>query len=89
MLCEGFPARPRCINIVALKRNNFPATSIKGLQEAFRLIYRTKSRLDDAREILRANGHMAPQVNHLLSYIEIQQEGRNGRGRERLRKVAA
>ena len=89
MLCEGHPARPRCINIVALKRNGFPPAAIKGLQEAYRLLYRTKSRLDDAREILRANGHMAPQVNHLLAYIEIQQEGRNGRGRERMRKVAA
>ena len=89
MLCEGHPARPRCINIVALKRNNFPATAIKGLQEAYRLIYRAKARLDDAREILRSNGQLTPQVNHLLSYIEIQQEGRNGRGRERLRKVAA
>ena len=89
MLCEGHPARPRCINIVALKRNDFPQLAIKGLQEAYRLIYRTKARLDDAREILRTNGRLTPQVNQLLSYLEIQQEGRNGRGRERLRKVAA
>lgn len=89
MLCEGHPARPRCINIVALKRNGFPPNVIKALQEAHRLIYRGKARLDDAREILRASGHLVPQVNHLLNYIEIQQEGRNGRGRERLRKIAA
>jgi hypothetical protein len=30
-----------------------------------------------------------PQVTHLLSFLETQQEGHNGRGRERLRKVAA
>jgi len=89
MLCEGHPARPRCINIVALKRNGFSPQAIKSLQEAHRLIYRGKARLDDARELLRASGHLVPQVNHLLNYIEMQQEGRNGRGRERLRKIAA
>ncbi len=89
MLCEGHPARPRCINIVALKRNGFSPQAIKGLQEAFRLIFRGKARLDDAREILRAGGHLVPRVNQLLAYLEIQQEGRNGRGRERLRKIAA
>ena len=31
MLVEGAPARPRCINIVALKRNDFPADVINAL----------------------------------------------------------
>ncbi|MCA9268525.1 MAG: acyl-ACP--UDP-N-acetylglucosamine O-acyltransferase [Planctomycetales bacterium] len=89
MLCEGSPARPRCVNVVALKRNDFSQTAIKALQEAHRLLYRGKVRLDDAREILRSGGLLVPQVNHLLSFLEIQQEGRHGRGRERLRRMAA
>lgn len=89
MLCDGSPARPRCINIVALKRNNFPPRVIQALQEAHRLIFRGKARLDDARDILRASGHLVPQVNHLLTFLESQHEGRHGRGRERLRRIAA
>ena len=85
MLVEGMPARPRCINIVALKRNNFPADAIKALAEAHRLIYRAKVGLDHAREILRGNGMLLPQVNELLSFVQNQQEGRHGRGRERRR----
>ena len=85
MLVEGLPARPRCINIVALKRNNFSAESIKALAEAHRLIYRAKVGLDHAREILRGNGKLVPQVNELLSFVQNQQEGRHGRGRERRR----
>ncbi len=85
MLCEGYPARPRCINVVALKRNNFSAESIDCLAEAHRLLYRAKVGLDNAREILRANGQLVPHVNHLLSFIQEQQEGRHGRGRERRR----
>ena len=42
MLCEGAPARPRCINIVALKRHEFSAHVIDCLAEAHRLIYRAK-----------------------------------------------
>ncbi|MCH8924212.1 MAG: acyl-ACP--UDP-N-acetylglucosamine O-acyltransferase [Planctomycetes bacterium] len=85
MLVEGMPARPRCINIVALKRNNFPPEAIKALAEAHRLIYRAKVGLDHAREILRGNGMLVPQVNELLSFVQNQQEGRHGRGRERRR----
>jgi UDP-N-acetylglucosamine acyltransferase len=85
MLVEGIPTRPRCVNVVALKRNDFPAEVIKALTESHRLIYRSKVGLDNAREILRSNGQLVPAVNHLLSFIQNQQEGRHGRGRERRR----
>ena len=85
MLVEGGPARPRCINIVALKRNDFPAHVIDSLAEAHRLIYRAKVGLDHAREILRGNGDLVPQVNELLSFVEGQQEGKHGRTREHRR----
>jgi UDP-N-acetylglucosamine acyltransferase len=85
MLVDGIPTRPRCINIVALKRNDFPADVIRALAETHRLIYRTKVGLDQAREKLRAAGCLFPAVNHLLSFVESQQEGRHGRGRDRRR----
>jgi UDP-N-acetylglucosamine acyltransferase len=85
MLCEGMPARPRCINVVALKRNNFTPEAIDCLAEAHRLIYRAKVGLDHAREILRGNDQLIPQVNHLLSFVQDQQEGKHGRARERRR----
>ena len=88
MLVEGHPARPRCINVVALKRSNFSQEAIDCLAEAHRLLYRAKVGLDNAREILRANGQLLPQVNHLLSFVQDQQEGRHGRGRERTRRAA-
>jgi UDP-N-acetylglucosamine acyltransferase len=85
MLVDGSPARPRCVNVVALKRNEFPAEDIRALAEAHRLLYRAKVGLDHARDILRTNGKLVPTVNHLLGFIQTQQEGRHGRGRERRR----
>lgn len=87
MLVEGSPARPRCVNVVGLKRHNFSPETIRALSEAHRLIYRSKVGLDNAREILRASGNLVPAVNYLISFIESQQEGRHGRARER-RKAA-
>ena len=88
MLSEGLPARPRCINIVALKRNNFLPHVIDALAEAHRLLYRSKVGLDAAREVLRGNDRLVPQVNELLAFIEEQQEGRHGRCRESRRAAA-
>ncbi len=83
MLVEGNPARPRCVNVVALKRNDFPPEYIRALTEAHRLLYRAKVGLDHAREILRSRSKLIPPVNHLLNFIQEQQEGRHGRARER------
>jgi UDP-N-acetylglucosamine acyltransferase len=85
MLVDGHPSRPRCINVVALKRHDFTPETIHSLAEAHRLIYRAKVGLDHARELLRGNDHLPPQVNELLSFIQTQQEGRHGRARDRRR----
>ncbi len=87
MLAEGNAARPRCINIVALKRNDFSTAAIDGLAAAHRLLYRTKVGLTHAREILHSNGQSTPEVERLLAFVDGQQEGKHGRGRE-IRRAA-
>src|SRR5262249_14926981 len=42
MLVDGHPTRPRCINVVALKRSNFTQEAIDSLAEAHRLLFRAK-----------------------------------------------
>ncbi len=79
------PARPRCINIVALKRNNFAGAEIDALAEAHRLLYRSKVGLQATTEMLRSKNQIFPGVELLLDFIERQQVGRHGRGREHKR----
>ena len=88
MLVEGSPARPRCINIVALKRHGFDSNTIDSIAEAHRLIYRQKLGLQQAREVLRSNNKLTPEVKHLLEFVQHQSEGRHGRGQESWKKVA-
>lgn len=85
MLVEGSPCRPRCINVVALRRNNFAQEVINALADAHRLLYRAKVGLDHAREILKSETKLLPEVNHLLAFVESQQAGRFGRGRDQRR----
>lgn len=82
MLVDGVPARPRCINVVALKRNNMEQHVIEALATAHRLLYRAKVGVDQARELLRSEDRLVPQVNELLLFIQNQQEGRHGRARD-------
>jgi UDP-N-acetylglucosamine acyltransferase len=87
MLCEGSPARPRCINVVALRRGGFAQPTIEAISEAYRLLYRAKVGVEPAREILRSQAMLVPPVEELLEFLEHQQQGRHGRARER-RKAA-
>jgi UDP-N-acetylglucosamine acyltransferase len=85
MLCEGAPARPRCINVVALKRGGFDRDTIEAIAEAHRLLYRAKVGLEPARELLRGQGSLRPAVEELLGFLSRQQEGRHGRSRDQRR----
>ena len=88
ILAEGNPSKPRCINIVALKRHDFSDETIRALAEAHRLIYRAKVGLEAARELLRGSDMLLPEVTHLFSFLQHQHGGRNGRSRDQ-RRVAA
>ncbi len=85
MLAEGMPARPRCINTVGLRRGGFSREAIDAVAEAHRLLYRAKVGLEPAREILRSQGMLLPDVEQLLEFLGRQQGGRHGRGREQRR----
>jgi UDP-N-acetylglucosamine acyltransferase len=88
-LCvDAARATPRGVNVVALRRYGFPEDVVAVLADAYRLIYREKMGLDEIRESFRRNGRLVPQVTQLLSFVEMQQEGRHGRAREVIRSAA-
>lgn len=88
MLAEGFPARARCVNVVALKRKNFTTPAIRAISEAHKLLYRSKVGVKHAREILQVEGNLLPELEILFDFIENSALGKHGRGRDR-RSAAA
>lgn len=85
MLCEGSPARPRCVNVVALRRGGFAPGTVEAVTEAHRLLYRARVGLEQAREILRSQSMLVPEVEAVLQFLSNQQEGRHGRALPRRR----
>ena len=82
MLVEGYPARPRCINAVALKRNNFPAARDpgpgRGPPAALPRQGRPGQRLGNPPQQRPVGAAGQPP----LGFVQGQHEGQHGRGRE-------
>jgi UDP-N-acetylglucosamine acyltransferase len=88
MLAEGNPARPRCVNIVALKRNDFQRPVIDALNEVYRLLYRGRVGMEKANEIMREKCETIPDIRYFFEFVATSQAGRHGRGREQRRNAA-
>ncbi len=82
MLLEGAPLRVRSLNLVGLKRAGFGdldgGTTLKSLRQAFRLVYRSGLRLDDALDQIAALPPSDP-LDYLHRFLSAsQQKGRRG-----------
>ena len=82
----GMPARPRCINVVALKRNEFLPRNdpLPGRSPSAALSGQGRAWIMPAK-FSASNDQLLPHVNALLNFIQEQQEGKHGRARERRR----
>ncbi len=83
LLVDGNPARPKWINAVGLQRHGFSRQVIAALHEAFRLIYRSRTPLEEVQGVLQSQGHWLPEVQRLVHFLKGQRQGQHGRARER------
>lgn len=74
------------INIVGMRRRGIAEPSIAAVRRAYKLLYREFKKVGEVRQILSADYPALPdELETLLSFIETQQDGKLGRGREALR----
>lgn len=59
---SGRPAEPRGINTEGLKRRAFGADEIRAIRDAYRTVYRSGARLEEAVADLRARGADSPRL---------------------------
>jgi len=69
MIADGNPAIVRGINQVGMERNGFTPESIRGIREAYRLIYRSASNVQQACERITATLESTAEIQHLLEFI--------------------
>jgi UDP-N-acetylglucosamine acyltransferase len=72
------------INIVGMRRRGISEEAIRGVKRAHRLLYREHKQLEAIREALAAEypAGLPKEVALLLDFVERQQRGKLGRGRE-------
>jgi UDP-N-acetylglucosamine acyltransferase len=73
VLISGHPAAPRGINSEGLRRRGFGSDRIAQIKTAYRALYKTGRRLEDALAEMRAMG--APEVELLADFIATSARG--------------
>jgi UDP-N-acetylglucosamine acyltransferase len=69
VMAVGQPAAAHSINSEGLKRRGFTAGQIRNLRNAFRLLYRSGLKLDDATAQLAALAEEQPEVRLIVEFL--------------------
>lgn len=72
MLIEGNPAVCRSINLVGLQRRGVNSETLKAVKSAYRFLYRKKLNLSQAIESIKTELPSSPQIDKLLSFLQVQ-----------------
>src|SRR5215471_13928236 len=73
-ICSGFEIAPKGLNLVGLKRAGLGVEAIRGLKQAFRLLYRSGLKLADALPRIE-NEVGTPEARHLVEFIRGSKRG--------------
>ena len=75
VIAQGNHAKLFGLNLIGLKRRNFPEKTIKAISEAYRIIFRSKLLLEDAIKKAEAEVENLPEVNHFIKFIKESERG--------------
>lgn len=75
VMVGGSPTKPRGINNVGMERRGFNADTILQIRRAFKLIYKSKLKLEEAIENLSIMAAEYPEVSPMVEFL--QQSGRS------------
>ena len=70
MMIAGTPAEPRGINSEGLRRRGFDAAQLRNIKNAYRLLYRSQLRLQEALEQLRSLSATQPELACLVNFLD-------------------
>ena len=70
VMVAGSPAEPKGINSEGLKRRGFDAAQIANIKSAYRLFYRSKLKLAEAAQQLRALVPAQPEIAPFVDFLD-------------------
>ena len=75
LLVYGNTAKPYGLNLRGLKRRGFSETGIESLKQAYKILYRSGLRVEQALAQLRVLGSTCPEVGVLADFVETSERG--------------
>lgn len=71
VMTHGDPAKPYGINFEGLRRRSFSKEAIKQIMRGYRLLYREKLRLEEAKEALIELAKTSPEVKLYVDFLQV------------------
>ena len=75
VMVGGSPTKPRGINAVGLERQGYGPEAIRQIKKAYKIVYKSGLKLDEAIQSLAELSAEAPEVSRMISFLE--QSGRS------------
>jgi UDP-N-acetylglucosamine acyltransferase len=75
LLVAGNTAVPHGLNLRGLKRRKFSASAIESLRRAYKILYKSGLRLEEALALLAENAKDSAEVNHFFQFIKASERG--------------
>jgi UDP-N-acetylglucosamine acyltransferase len=75
VMAAGLPAAPRGINSEGLKRRGFDTDEVRSIKDAFRLLYRSGLRLEEAREKIAELAKERSEIVIMAKFLEHSERG--------------
>jgi len=74
-VAQGDRAKTVGLNLIGMKRHGLPEATIRGIKKAYRLIYRSGLRLEEALQKISDEIPTTPELEHFLDFIRNSQRG--------------
>jgi UDP-N-acetylglucosamine acyltransferase len=71
----GNPAEPRSINAEGIKRRGFSPGELTAIKRAFKTLYKSGMKLDEARAAIASDVAAAPQLSLLSAFLDVPGRG--------------
>ncbi len=75
VIVTGQPAVPRGINIEGLKRRDFTTEQIRNIKNAYKLLYNSDLRLEEAQEKISGLDEVSNELQVMLEFIQASTRG--------------
>lgn len=69
VMVGGRPTKPHGINAVGLERSGFDSVAIRQIKKAYKIVYKTGFKLDEAIRLLEEMSHGGPEIACMVDFL--------------------